>query len=540
MIEVSETRVMVVLLDGAPFGVFSSLARKGVLPNMRKLMKIGCFNVLNSTVPPISPVAIPSLLTGRNPGKHGLFGFGYMENGFFRPYTSKSIAGETLWDMLSAANRKVILLNVPWTFPPFKVNGIMVSGPPCPRNRAESYPPEIVSILQSNIGRYYVDLDIQKLDYNGADEGRFLEEAHLITKKRAQAMHYLMENFEWDLFLTVFTTLDRVQHVLFGHFDEESPLFDTEKRKVLMTYYKEIDGILGETLSLIDKNTILFIVSDHGFEYLSKHVGINNMLVQGGFARERSKFQMLSTERIVRFLERIGYRNPKRLARTRPRTTNIAKKIFPTRIDYSKSECWGIPGASAISINKNNVTDGKKVEAIKERLTHFLYSIKDKDNGEKIVEKVYDKSEIYDGNCVGNAPDLIIVFKKGYEPKIWRKEAIEPVKPFKDKNRTLKTGTHISFSSQRGIFVVSGPSIKEGLQMEANIVDIAPTILHILGAPVSLDVDGQVLKQIFRKKSRFETQKVKLQKFHAEKKESQLSKENEEAIKERLRILGYI
>jgi len=531
----SETRVMVVLLDGAPFDVFYTLAQEGVLPNMQKLMKKGCFNVLNSTIPTVSPVAIPSLLTGRNPGKHGMFGFGYMENGIFRPYTSMCIVGETIWDMLAAANKKVILLNVPWTFPPFKVNGIMVSGPPSPRNKAESYPSEIISIIESKIGRYYVDLNVKRLDYVGADEKSFLEEAYLVTRRREQAMHYLMENYEWDLFLTVFTTLDRLQHVFFGYFDEESPLFDAEKRKVLIEYYKEIDSILGKTVSLLDENTILFIVSDHGFEYLSKYVGINNILVQGGFVREKSIFQIFTIERIVGFLERIGLRNIKRIVSSR--TENMVRTIFSTKIDCSKSKCYGLTGGT-VSINKSYVADRETGEVFKKRLIDFLYSITDEDNGEKIIEKVYNRSEIYHGNRIAEAPDLIIIFKKGYEPHIRRKETIEPVKPIK--NKTVKTGTHISSSSQKGIFVVSGPSIKDGFHFEANIVDVAPTILHILGVPVSTDMDGQVLKQIFMPKSRFEKQQIKFQEFHAKEKNYKSFKGYEEAIEKRLRRLGYI
>jgi len=533
----TKTKVVAIVLDGAPFDVFSSLARKGVLPNMRRLMKKGCFGVLNSTIPPISPVAIPSLLTGKNPGKHGVFGFGYVENGIFRPYTSENIVGETIWDILAAANKKVILLNVPWTFPPFKVNGVMVAGPPSPRNQAESYPSNLLSILESEVGRYYVDLSLKSLDYRGADEEGFLEEAYLVTRGRAKAMHYLMENYKWDLSLTVFTTLDRMQHVFFGYFDEESPLFNAEKRKILVEYYKEIDKILGETFSSLDENTILVVVSDHGFEYLRKYVGINNMLIEGGFAKERSKFQIFTTERILGVLKRIGLGNIKRMIS--PRASIMAQRIFPRRSDYSKSECYGLTGG-AVSINKNNVADKEKHEVLRKRLINFLYSITDEDNGEKIVEKIYDRSEIYHGNPVVDAPDLIIVFKKGYEPHIWGNRIIEPVKPIK--NKTVKTGTHIGFSSQRGIFIVSGPGIKEGFQIESNIVDVAPTILHVLGVPVPSDMDGRVLKEIFEPKSRFVERSIKYQTSLMEKKEERgrLSKKEKEEIKSRLKSLGYI
>lgn len=530
-------RVMAILLDGAPYDVFYSLAHQHVLPNVRKLMEIGSYNLLYSTIPPVSPVAIPSLLTGRNPGKHGMFGFGYLENGFFRPYTSANLAGETLWDILAHANKRVILLNVPWTFPAFKVNGIMISGPPLPRNKAESYPAEIVSILESKIGRYYPDLSFRNLesDYEGSDEDSFLEEAYRVTRRRAEAMYYLMGNYEWDLFFAVFTTLDRMQHVFFGYFDERSPLFDAEKRKILIEYYKEIDNMLGETISLIDENTFLMIVSDHGFSFLNKHVGMNNMLVQGGFAKETSNLNLLTTERILGFLERIGLGHLRRVLSLK--IVNKARTVFPTRIDYSRSEFYSLT-AGTIAMNKNRIADEKTREALKERLISFLYSVKDPKNGERIVEKVYNKTEIYRGNRTSDAPDLIAIFKNGYEPHIWRKEVLEPVNLIMHK--TVKTGTHQSFSSRKGIFIVSGPDITKGSGIKANLVDIAPTILHVLDVPISPAMDGKVLTQIFKPRSRLQIQQVKFRERHLKEKALRSPKDDEKAIKERLRKLGYI
>ncbi|MHA2408399.1 MAG: alkaline phosphatase family protein, partial [Candidatus Ranarchaeia archaeon] len=270
----NETRVMMLLLDGAPFNAFFSLAKNGILPNLQKLMKKGCFNLLNSTIPPTSPVAIPSLLTGMNPGKHGRFGWGYIQNGIYKPTPPlQNLGGNTLWDAVGVANKKVILFNVPLTYPPIKVNGILISGPPTPRNKAYSYPPEIISTLKAKIGQYYVDMNIKGNDFQGDSEDAFIEKAYLVTRTRAQTMQYLMNNYDWTLFVGVFTTIDRLQHVFYGYFDEESPIFNIEKKKILIQYYQEIDQILGKIISSLDENTILFIVSDHGFEYLSTRVG---------------------------------------------------------------------------------------------------------------------------------------------------------------------------------------------------------------------------------------------------------------------------
>jgi len=532
----SEVKAMVIVLDGASFDVFSSLAEEGILHNFRKLMKKGCFDILHSTVPPVSPVAMPSLATGKNPGKHRMYGFGKLVNGTFMPHTSGDIRVGALWDILSAAGKRVVVLNFPYTFPPFKVNGVMVSGFPSPRNIVKSYPPELIKLLKSELGEYYVDLRYIKDRYRGTDETTFLDEVYLVTKKREEALHYLMENYEWDLFVATFTSLDRIQHVLFGYFDKESPFFNERKKEVLIKYYKEIDAILGRTISIIDENTILMIASDHGFEPLYKYVGVNNLLCQGGFAKVRSKHNPFNLETILSFLEKVGVRVRIRTDIS-PKIVLKIKQMLPSKFDYSASKAYSA-GSGAVSINKSALENGETYENVRKKLINFFHSIVDEETGEKIVEKIYDRHEIYRGNQ-GDAPDLTIVFRKGYEPESWVKGTIEPVR--KIKNKTVETGTHSGLSAQRGIFIASGEGIKKEFLSEAKIVDVAPTILHVLGVSIPSDMDGRVLKEIFEPKSRFAKRSIKYQEFLTQKKEiSRLSKKDKEEIKNRLKKMGYI
>lgn len=536
-----KNRVMFIILDGAPFDVVYSLAQKNVLPNFRMLIDKGCFNLLHSTIPPFSPVAMPSLFTGKNPGKHGMFGFGRFEKGVFKPYLSTSMPKNTLWDILGSLNKKVILLNVPWTFPPFKVNGIMISGPPIPENRAKSYPPHFVSILESKIGQYLPDLNLNigapaDASYVGLDEKSFLDEAYLVTRKRAEAMYYLMENYEWDLFVTVFTTLDRIQHVFFGYFDKESPLFNAEKREYLLDYFKEIDRIVGQIVSLLNEIDYLIIASDHGFEHVHKCVGINNLLVQGGFARKRSNRQLFTVEKVVNFFSKIGIND---LAKIFPwKIILIAEKVVPRDLDFANSKAFGIP-AGYVSINKNNLENTAEYEIIKKALINFFYSSKDDSSGKKIVEKVYDTHEIYHGDYVGDAPDLAIAFKKGYEPNLWRNKSVEQVKPLK--NRTVRTGAHVGLLAQRGILAILGNGIKEKFRTEANIVDVAPTILHLLGFLAPTDMDGRVLKEVCKPKAKFLRKPIPYRESSYGKRENKrmVSRKEEAEIVERLRRLGY-
>jgi len=533
----SKNRVVFLVLDGAPFDVFLALAQKNVLPNFRMLMNRGCFNLLKSTIPPISPVAMPSLFSGKNPGKHGMLGFGRIEKGVFKPYLSTSMPKNSLWDVVGNTNKKVILLNVPWTFPPFKVNGIMISGPPAPGNRARSYPPDFISILESRIGQYFPDLNLKSVNYVGYDEKSFLDEAYLVTRKRAEAMYYLMENFEWTLFLAVFTSLDRVQHVFFGYFEEESPFFNVGKKEYLIGYFRQIDSIIGRVISLLNEHDYLVIASDHGFTHVNKYVGINNLLVQGGFAKQRSSSQLFTLEKVANYFEKIGIKDLKKIV---PRKIfGSAQKVVPRDLDFAKSKAFGVP-VEYVSINKNLLRDVTEYEHIKKALIGFLYSVRDELNGEKIVERIFDTREIYHGDYVSDAPDLVIAFKRGYEPRLWRKKTVEQVRPIK--NRTVKTGTHAGLWAQRGILIFLGKDIKEAYSTEASIVDVAPTIMHILGVPIPQDVDGRVLQEVFRPESEFLQKPMMYQTLLSDEKkeEHRISRKEETEILEKLKRLGYI
>jgi len=533
----NKNRVVFIVLDGAPFDVFFPLAQKNILPNFKMLMNKGCFNLLHSTMPPISPVAMPSLFSGKNPGKHGMFGFGRIEKGVFKPYLSTSMPKNSLWDVVGNTNKKVILLNIPCTFPPFKVNGIMISGPPAPGNRARSYPPDLISNLKSRIGQYFPDLNLKSVNYVGYDEKSFLDEAYLVTKKHAEAMYYLMENFEWTLFLAVFTSLDRVQHVFFGYFDEESPFFNAEKKEYLIRYLRELDSIVGKVVSLLNEHDYLIVASDHGFTHLHKYVGINNILVQGGFAKRRANSQLFTLEKVASYFEKIGIKGLKE--RVPRKIFGSAQKVVPRDLDLAKSKAFGVP-VGYVSINKNLLKDITEYEPIKKALINFFYSVRDELNGEKIVEKIFDTQEIYQGDCMSDAPDLVIAFKRGYEPRLWRKKTIEQVKPIK--NRTVKTGNHAGLWAQRGILIFFGKDIKEGYSTEASIVDVAPTIMHILGVPIPKDVDGRVLQEVFRPESEFLQKPITYRTFLSEQKkdEHRISKKEEAEILEKLKRLGYI
>ena len=164
-------RVAVIGLDGAPYEFISSIMDEGGLRNFRELVRHGVAGVLRSTIPPVSPVAWASISTGLNPGKHGVFGF---VDRAHRPYSSRNIMGLALWDLLALARKRSLCINVPFTYPPYRVRGAMVSGPPCPRDQPSTYPPGLEDELEE-LG-YRIDVRLPYGGYRGVREAVFFKD----------------------------------------------------------------------------------------------------------------------------------------------------------------------------------------------------------------------------------------------------------------------------------------------------------------------------------------------------------------------------
>jgi predicted AlkP superfamily phosphohydrolase/phosphomutase len=414
------------------------------------------------------------------------------------------------------------------------VNGILITGFPSPMGRIESFPPKLVNDLRSHIGEYKLDVPVENEDYEGMDETRFIKEVYRITNIRAKATFHLMENYDWDFFMTVFTSLDRLQHVFYGYYDRQSPLHDSNKDKILKEYYKRLDGILGDILSTIEESTHLIIVSDHGFDHLQKHVGLNNLLAAQDYLKHKASY--LNREKLKR-LWRLSRLFRKVIQALPVELVNSLQALTPSMEDYRQSKAY-CDYPNTITLRKDLEPEMKM--QLSKKITDYLYNVRDSYNNQKIVEEVFAKENILSGN-LEEAPDLFILFKRGYEPKRWTKDVVQriesPLTPYK----TIKTGAHSSSYARRGFFSVSGKSIKKNFFCCSSILDIAPTILHMLGTAIPSDIDGNVLTQIFREDSSITKREIQYTTPSTESLEEQYSysEEEKESIRRRLERLGY-
>ncbi|HEX3600073.1 MAG TPA: alkaline phosphatase family protein, partial [Lacipirellulaceae bacterium] len=288
-----EQTVLIVGLDGATFDLMLPWIDAGFLPNLGRLLSGGAWSRLESTIPPITPCAWSSFITGKNPGKHGLFDFiEPSRDGRGFQFTNASYRdGESLWACLSRHGRRVGVVNVPMTYPPEPVNGFLISGLDTPHEHSPfMHPVEVRNILKDAGIRYRIDQ--QHLGNMRTDDRRRrqLLDIHDGESARTAAFRYLSNMRRCDFRMIVYGATDQVQHHFWHFMDENHDKHDPEGaktfRNAIRDTYQHIDVQLGLLLDECDDDTVVIIMSDHGFGPMSNvRVRLNQVLRDAGLLK---------------------------------------------------------------------------------------------------------------------------------------------------------------------------------------------------------------------------------------------------------------
>jgi len=329
----------------------------------------------------------------------------------------------------------------------------------------------------------------------------------------------LLNRKNWDFFHATIYFSDVIQHRMWKEPDK------------MMEFWMCLDEELKGLLEAVPGSNI-FLMSDHGFGLNKSSIYINDWLEQQGylvFRRNLAKLEISKTgigEFLVFLFSRVGH-----LMRYIPRFLLRGNMGICYTLDWEKTRAFALPdGATGqIYINRNVVRSDEKCEELKKDIVKKL---KDK---KYVSLKIYDGEDIFSGEYVKYAPDLIVMSENQEHPVVSRiiDQGFDLVK---EKNWY---GSH----RINGIFIACGPDIEENKVIgNVEIVDLAPTILHILGVPIPKDMDGKVLKEIFRPNSDcFKRESIFQEPLdEKEKKEYRWSEEEEEEIQERLKKLGYM
>jgi predicted AlkP superfamily phosphohydrolase/phosphomutase len=529
-------KVIALGLDGATFDLILPFIEEGFLPHMANLLKEGVWSELESTIPPLTPPAWVSFFTGKNPGKHGIFDFrGPVDENLERPLISSlSIRSRKLWEIINDQKKKVGIINIPITYPPDKVDGFMISGMLTPNNQVNfTYPPDLKRELLSKIGDYVIDVDAGLYDYENTREvERFFNDLRYAFIKRKEALFYLMEDQPWDFLAANFIVHDRVQHLFWKYLDKRTQLYNLDRakqiRNVAIELYQMVDAMIASIRERMDKRTSLIIMSDHGFGPYNLSLNINGWLANLGLLNMKRGDSKLRAW--IKTVIPIGIRRS--LRKMAIKRLPINERQEGQDVDFRNSQAYF--GGSAVQGIYLRV-EGQEYNRVREAIKEGLLELNDPVTGGKLMDAVFFKEEIYQGNHLALAPDILFI-AKGYS--IAGSSSTDRKNLF-----TSLKDTPWGFHHMNGIFIALGESFKKGYRLEKSaIIDLAPTILYTMGIPVPSDMDGKVLEEIFGEQYLrnhpicFSQTGKKID--HKEK--NVYSQDEQMKIEERLRGLGYL
>lgn len=534
-----KNRVLVIGLDGARLDVIEKWIKEGSLPNIKRMMKKGAYGNLRTVFPPHSMLAWASFMTGKNPGKHGIYNIQLQIPGTYKLIVpnSTNMHSKTLFEILSEDGKTVGSINMPLTFPIRKVNGVVVSSWLTPPMTKFAHPKTAYEELKK-IGYKIQPSNLHKEDKN------FIEEVYETEERRIEAVKWFMKSHDWDFVAVLITGTEHMHHNYAAFIDKKHPDYRPEYEEVVKKYYSYVDKKIGELLKVVGKNTVVFIISDHGFGPSYGEIYLNNLLRKYGYFKERKKFNL------IRFLfERMESSGMANKLRNKLRISylNIPKSIQnlikEKRAEYvqadwklTKAYCTGILGDIRINLigrEPEGIISSEKYEKLRSEIIEKI--LKDKDVG-KFVKNVLKREEIFHGPHLEEISDLYVEFKGCCTSSV-------KIPNGNMVGKRRDTGFH----TMDGVFIAYGPNIEQRGGMDnAKIIDLAPTILYLFGLPVPDSMDGDVLINIFKRKAKTGKRKKKYRdksmkrKKREKKRKFVMSKKDEEKVKERLRALGYI
>lgn len=460
----SRKRVMLIGLDCMePDLVFNRWLDE--LPNLKSLYQRGLHGPLRSCDPPITVPAWSVMMSSKSPGLLGVYGFRNRADHSYDRYAianSLAIKEDRLWEILSRAGKRSIVIGVPGTYPPKPLHGLMVTDFLTPDTSCEyTYPPALKKEIEDLVGEYILDVR----DFRSGNKAKILADIYEMTRKRFQLARHLLAREDWDFFMMVEMGTDRIHHALWDNMDPAHRFYEAgnEFENAIHDYYVEVDREIGELLKLADANTDVLVVSDHGAKRMDGGICVNEWLIAKGY-----------------------------LALVDP--PESAVPLSKVKIDWPKTKAWGDGGYYArIFLNvagrePQGTIAPADYEKVRDELIAGLKSIRD-ENGKEIGTKVYRPEELY-REVRGVAPDLIVYFGDLY----WR--SVGTVGGGKLHTFENDTGPDGANHAQDGMIIYrpAGGQAQAGVLEGASIVDVAPTILQLLDLPIPADMEGKVLQ----------------------------------------------
>jgi predicted AlkP superfamily phosphohydrolase/phosphomutase len=528
--------LLIVGLDGATFDLLTPWLAAGHLPTIARLQQQGVSGPLASTTPPVTPVAWASFMTGKNPGKHGIFDFFHAHSpdpDRPRMVNATDIKARPFWHYLSEAGQRVGVLNVPVTYPPRPVNGFIVPGLLSPDEGATTYPPDFLAPYRAELGPYRL---VPHLAYHPLRIDDFVAELRHVTETQIRYARRLAQEHAADFLMVHFFTPDLAQHKLWHTQDETHPWYRpalaARHGTAIRDLFAQIDRGLAALLALVPADTAVILMSDHGFGPQHTVVNLNNYLLQSGL-------MALKAEARVRL--RAWAARQKRLAGAALRLSRLAGRerlLGFADVDWTKTRAYARGHMGQLYLNlqgreAQGIVSPADYHAVRAEITTILNSFRYPDGKRPLIETIIANEAVTRGPHLYEGPDLHLIMD-GYRALAYPLFAADG--RLVTEQPLVDSGNH----RPEGIFIAAGPQVRRGSVLEgARLPDLAPTALHLLGVAIPADMDGRVLQEIFT--AEFRRRPVSYQPGQDAGWPSQaLSPQAHELLTGRLRALGYL
>ncbi|WP_418281959.1 alkaline phosphatase family protein [Halorubrum sp. DTA98] len=429
-----DDRVVFLGIDGVPYELVQD--HPDVFANLTAIAEEGSAGRISSIVPPESSACWPALTTGRNPGATGVYGFQDREVDSYETYVpmGADVKATRLWDRVTDAGRDATVLNVPVTFPPSTRIQRQVSGFLSPSLADAASDPGV----QRTLERFGYRIDVNAELGHDEDRTAFIEDAHETLAARHDVFTHYLDEDDWDLFVGVYMSTDRVNHFLFGDYAT-----DGEYAEEFLEFYRTLDEYIGEIREMLDDDTTLVVASDHGFTKLEWEVNCNRWLADEGW-----------------------------LSYATDDHDSLSDVDDDTRA-YSL-----IPGRFYLNLEgrePDGVVPDAEYESVREELIDDLESLTGPD-GRQVCKRIVKGETVFDGDHTEIAPDLVVIPADGYDLK----------SGFKTKDSAFDTGPRNGMHTFENALLYTTADVDvDG----ADLYDLTPTILDRM----DVDVDGSEL-----------------------------------------------
>lgn len=495
-------RVLVIALQEATRDLIDPWVDQGLLPNIAALMHAGTSGHVLAQAPLITPHSWANILTGVNAGQHGIFDYWQRgADGVFCESSTAVLQALPIWARLRGTGLRSTLLNLPMTYPPPELDGVVVAGLQSTASVREIFsPPDLYDRLIAAQGAYRLEATVpggrKKRDYIGLFD--------IETPRTAEAFEFMLNAQDWDFAMVYFIDAAMAQHYFWADMEAGN---DNPYRDVVGSAYKNLDAAIGRLVRAAGRDVVVFLMSECGAGPMRSGINLNNWLEQQGLLHARRG----PLTGLKQFVEYNVLPTAKRMlppaVKSGLSSSSLALKNWASSsgtqldLDWSRTKVFSRGKEGNIFVNLAGrdpcgiVQPGSEYDELLHFVADALRKLEDPNTGAPVVTSVARPEELYAGPAVEFAPDLTIdwsdaaymMTERGWSSRDvfverWRKGMSWPT-----------TGSH----RYDGVLIAAGPGISAGAQMgSASHFDLLPTWLHILGQPGPSELKGRVLAEM--------------------------------------------